>query len=448
MSTVRLIVRFDSNRGVSVDVDPSTSVRALKERIARDQNVNASEIRIIFSGRELKDEMTVRDYEFDRQSIIHVVRGGGNRSRSRVRDINLRQVAGSLASLPETGGTDTSLTSGPGPRTGTEAGAVPMTARPAFYIYCKDPCKSLKPGKLRVRCAICKKNTFLLDQDPSGWDDVLQSGRIRGKCQEHSCRGLSAEFYFKCGAHPADEKDNSMPLYLIRTNTLKVPCITFDEETDQVLVFPCPSMHVMCIECFRMYCITKLNDRQFIETPRHGYTLSCPAGCEDSHIHEVHHFYLLGPDQYERYQRFATEECVLQMGGILCPQRGCGMGILPESENRRICCPQCSFLFCRRCNEAYHTGSCQQQNEVVNPEVERASQYTVDPARAERSRWDRESKEVISQTTKPCPKCNVPIEKNGGCMHMSCIRANCHFEWCWLCEKAWSRNCQSSHWFG
>lgn len=42
--------------------------------------------------------------------------------------------------------------------------------------------------------------------------------------------------------------------------------------------------------------------------------------------------------QYGQYQRFATEEYVLQAGGVLCPQPGCGMGILAEPDCRKITC--------------------------------------------------------------------------------------------------------------
>lgn len=31
-----------------------------------------------------------------------------------------------------------------------------------FFVYCKSPCKSMKPGKLRVRCADCKDEAFVL----------------------------------------------------------------------------------------------------------------------------------------------------------------------------------------------------------------------------------------------------------------------------------------------
>ena len=46
---------------------------------------------------------------------------------------------------------------------------------------------------------------------------------------------------------------------------------------DPVLLFPCPDRHAMCLDCFEIYCTTKLNDRQFIHDTDLGYTLSCPG---------------------------------------------------------------------------------------------------------------------------------------------------------------------------
>eukprot|EP01104_Vermistella_antarctica_P012367 TRINITY_DN3568_c0_g1_i1.p1 TRINITY_DN3568_c0_g1~~TRINITY_DN3568_c0_g1_i1.p1 ORF type:complete len:257 (+),score=64.97 TRINITY_DN3568_c0_g1_i1:402-1172(+) len=42
--------------------------------------------------------------------------------------------------------------------------------------------------------------------------------------------------------------------------------------------------------------------------------------------------------------------------------------------------------------------------------------------------------------TKKCPQCRAPIEKSGGCMHMSCTRnsGGCGFDFCWLCRGPWS----------
>ena len=39
---------------------------------------------------------------------------------------------------------------------------------------------------------------------------------------------------------------------------------------------------------------------------------------------------------------------------------------------------------------------------------------------------------------KRCPACHYPIEKNGGCPHMTCSR--CHKQFCWLCRADWQRH--------
>lgn len=47
-----------------------------------------------------------------------------------------------------------------------------------------------------------------------------------------------------------------------------------------MLVFPCENTHAMCLDCFRLYCETKLNDRAFTQSADVGYTLGCPGKSE------------------------------------------------------------------------------------------------------------------------------------------------------------------------
>lgn len=45
----------------------------------------------------------------------------------------------------------------------------------------------------------------------------------------------------------------------------------------------------------------------------------------------------------------------------------------------------------------------------------------------------------LAINTKKCPQCQKHIEKNGGCMHMTCQRpaGGCGHEFCWLCRHPW-----------
>ena len=76
-----------------------------------------------------------------------------------------------------------------------------------------------------------------------------------------------------------------------------------------------------------------------------------------------------------------------------------------------------------------------------------SSIYEVSEQNSLLARWqdDENSRCTITRTTRPCPGCQVATEKSGGCNHMSCVR--CRLEWCWLCLVAWSRNCETDHWF-
>ena len=55
-----IFVRFNSNTNIPVQVDLQWNVAKLKEEIATQQGVDPTEIRIIFAGRELKDDLKLK----------------------------------------------------------------------------------------------------------------------------------------------------------------------------------------------------------------------------------------------------------------------------------------------------------------------------------------------------------------------------------------------------
>ena len=64
-------------------------------------------------------------------------------------------------------------------------------------------------------------------------------------------------------------------------------------------------------------------------------------------ITDLHHFAIMGPENYERYKQFGAEECLLKMGGMLCPAPGCGSGIFLDedgTEERDVMCSECKVV--------------------------------------------------------------------------------------------------------
>jgi ariadne-1 len=93
----------------------------------------------------------------------------------------------------------------------------------------------------------------------------------------------------------------------------------------------------------------------------------------------------------------------------------------PMGEALDVFCA-CGSAFCFSCKEEAHRPV----------DCDTVRRWLVkNSAESENLTW-------ILANTKPCPKCTRPIEKNQGCMHMTC--SQCRFEFCWLCLGAWSEH--------
>lgn len=434
-----VIVKFSSRPHIEQQIGEKWSINDLKRDLGKKLNMPVDNIKLIFAGKELDNTALIEEYDLGHQSIIHAVPS-----------VKSSADVSETSSPPESMFTVRRNVSR---RTSTLNGDEDVEVRKkkmGFYVYC-NVCKGLQRGKLRVRCNICKQGTLIVNRDPCGWDDVLIPGQMSGVCQSENCEGAIAEFYFKCASHPSSEGDYCVALNQIRFNDLEISCLSCMDVNDIVCVFTCVDSHLLCLECFILYCTTRLNERQFVQDVVLGYTLPCPASCENSLIKETHHFKLVGDELYARYQRFGAEECLLQAGGVLCPVPGCGAGILPDPDCNRVTCVKhgdqgCGFVFCRRCLQGFHLGACETLDASASSSFPLV--FTINTSHIESARWDRENASVIQVTTKPCPKCRTPTERDGGCMHMICTRPNCGFHWCWVCQCEWTRECMGNHWFG
>lgn len=464
-NSLSIYVKTIGGNTFTVDLDPTWDIKNVKEIVATKLGLEPDEIKIIFAGKELGDEIKIEECDLGQQSVLHAVKIRRKimklpqESSSSLIEENEDQSSQPLSKTLDDSmfSHDDSSGSSNMEREMLNSQNSLYNSKVHFYVFCPT-CKAMKSGKIRVRCHFCKSGAFTVHSDPQNWNDVLKQKQITGTCENspdicadvlNNREPTFAEFYFKCSEHTSlGEQDEAVPLDLIRPNLREIPCLACADVSDPVLVFPCSAGHVTCLDCFRQYCVTRLMERQFWQHPELGYTLACPTGCTDSFIKEVHHFRLLTDAQYDLYQRFGTEEFVLRSGGVLCPQPGCGMGILIDPGCNKIACVNgCGYVFCRLCLQGYHIGECQSNDNDNNVNVE-GCLYNVDPNRASEARWDEASRVTIKVSTKPCPKCRTPTERDGGCMHMICTRAGCEFHWCWVCQTAWTRDCMGNHWFG
>ena len=83
-------------------------------------------------------------------------------------------------------------------------------------------------------------------------------------------------------------------------------------------------------------------------------------------------------------------------------------------------CPKCNKEFCSKCLDNWHPGmTCQELSADKNgtsPSLQANAIFESD------------------LDIKYCPKCNLTIQKTGGCSHMTCSR--CWHKFCWICLES------------
>lgn len=190
-----------------------------------------------------------------------------------------------------------------------------------------------------------------------------------------------------------------------------------------------PKAHPLyCKECWQQYMEHAVNEgKSCLE-------LRCPTpGCSEVVRPSMFSNLLAGNmDALNRYRRFQAESLVDDSRGRArwCPGPGCSYAASePAVGTGQVECA-CGTIWCFGCGTDTHLPvSC----EIVK--------------RWERkNRDERENATWISVNTKPCPKCGNPIEKNGGCMHMTCRKpGGCGHEFCWICMGNWDghTNCNA-----
>lgn len=127
------------------------------------------------------------------------------------------------------------------------------------------------------------------------------------------------------------------------------------------------------------------------------------------------------PQIRDRYQQLAFLDYVKSVPELrFCPGTNCPVIIRSHDLSpKKATCKECQTSFCFLCGNNYHAPT---------------NCITI-------KKWltkcedDSETANYISANTKDCPRCNICIEKNGGCNHLSC--SNCKHDFCWMCLGDW-----------
>ena len=192
-----------------------------------------------------------------------------------------------------------------------------------------------------------------------------------------------------------------------------------DKPSKQFYSLKCGHQH--CLSCWKSYLESNINPSL------NRRPISCLSRC-DQIIEDEQIFRLVSDlSLKQRYQRILVDAYVESNRlARWCPGNSCHVIIQLQSiiadDARMITCEECQFVFCFRCAREWHDPiQCtvlvawekKNQDESMNSEwlqVRKSLPPTIDRSRAERE---------IGLDTKPCPKCQSNIEKNGGCNHMS-----------------------------
>jgi ariadne-1 len=183
--------------------------------------------------------------------------------------------------------------------------------------------------------------------------------------------------------------------------------------------------HRFCKECWGNYLTTKIIEEGM------GNKISCAAhGC-DIFVDDHTVMTLLADSKVKlKYQHLITNSFV-ECNRLLrwCPKPECTHAVKVNYVDFQPVKCACTTVFCFLCGENWH--------EPVKCDLLRKWRKKCDD--------DSETSNWIAANTKECPKCNVTIEKDGGCNHMVCKNQNCKADFCWVCLGPWEPH--GSSWY-
>jgi len=182
--------------------------------------------------------------------------------------------------------------------------------------------------------------------------------------------------------------------------------------------------HLYCQECFKDYLKLAIQEAQPLK--------SCPQeGCKEILTPSIVEQHLKSDyESYHKYKKFLLKEVVDTSYNLLwCPAANCFNIIYllrtnkDEKNLRNVRC-ECGHCFCFQCKDVAHRPlQCEKFRKWMGLVGGKDETLNIG--------W-------IKKNAKQCPQCKMSIEKNQGCMHMTC--RTCKHEFCWLCLEDWKQH--------
>jgi len=72
-------VKTLTGKEIEIDIDPTDKIERIKERVEEKEGIPPVQQRLIFSGKQMADEKTAKEYGIEGGSVLHLVlalRGG------------------------------------------------------------------------------------------------------------------------------------------------------------------------------------------------------------------------------------------------------------------------------------------------------------------------------------------------------------------------------------
>ncbi|CAJ1397245.1 unnamed protein product [Effrenium voratum] len=134
---------------------------------------------------------------------------------------------------------------------------------------------------------------------------------------------------------------------------------------------------------------------------------------------------LVDEEHWDRYCQTALQRSLKRDPHFIWCSQCNGGGWVDARQPSSGCpwsCPECgdSFVYCPQCRRDHKSLSCK-KFQLLRREVILGKQT------------EKDSEGVVQRSSKSCPSCKMPIQKDGGCNYMDC--PNCRRHFCWSCGQ-------------